>query len=352
MSFLVRIFFSGLMAFVPSQDGTELTVVLLNSPHSYQVSDGSSIPHHSPLVIARAGSCSGTCPKRDSSVAEIAFNDLSLSAAQDALETAVDGGGAWMLSGSELSLRKGNSSAPNLPALNMRDDARTAGDIIPTTSSEREDLSWIPDFKQIAPSGYVFNTAVLDAQPPSGLVAARFRLRNGKVYSYSIARIGTDVTPVHFGRLDGQGGVSPYSQAVSTWVAADIEVSGENIELVEEKFDGSTGRTMTLTPDASGKIELAVLNMPPYVPPTTPFVGTPAPGKHFERYYDLATNPIAQEERLVPKAGAALTTTTYPSVTWQSIHPQNTLWSELLNQLRLNPGRGMAEPVLCPPIKP
>ena len=54
MSFILKLFFTGLMAFVPSEDGKEMTVLLLNVNHNYQSSDGSSLPHHKPLLIARA----------------------------------------------------------------------------------------------------------------------------------------------------------------------------------------------------------------------------------------------------------------------------------------------------------
>ena len=64
-SFILKLFFTGLMAFVPSQDGKEVTVLLLNVHHDYQSSDGTALAHHKPLLIARAGDCSGECPKRD-----------------------------------------------------------------------------------------------------------------------------------------------------------------------------------------------------------------------------------------------------------------------------------------------
>lgn len=348
-SFILKLFFTGLMAFVPSEDGKEMTVLLLNVNHDYQSSDGSSLPHHKPLLIARAGDCSGDCPKRDSGIAQFVFSDQSETQALDSLEAAVAGGGAWELANSELSIHKGNVDDPDLPALNIRRNLTTG--IIPTTSAEREDFNWVADMKQIAPSGYAFNTDLLDSPPP-GLVAARLRLRSGKVFTYRVARAGSNVTPVHFERLDGTGGASPYSQAIASWVGAEIEISGENVEIVEEKFDGGTGRSMTLAPDSNGNVEVAVLNLPAFVPPATPFTGTPDPGKHFEMYYDVAQAPIAQSARLVPKAGAASDAPSYPEVDWHAIHPQEALWSDLLNAIRLDVGRTAYEEIFCPPLNP
>ncbi|HEX8617248.1 MAG TPA: hypothetical protein VF911_06660 [Thermoanaerobaculia bacterium] len=354
MDFILRILFSGLIAFVPSEDGKEVTVLLLNVDHAYHTSDGGALAHHTPMVVARAGNCSGQCPKRDAAVAQALFADKSLAAAQDALEAAVGGGGGWILNGSDLTLRKGSTNAADLPALVFRNNTRASVNgvplAIPTTSTEREDYSWIADFKKVCPSGCTLDQSVLGSNPPAGLVAARFKLRSGKVFTYSVARIGSDVTPVKFQRLDGTGSVSPYSQAVASWVAADISVSGDDIELVETKFDGTAGRSMMLEPDAEGKIELAVLNLPPFVPPTSPDNNAPAVGKHFEAYYELMQTPPASATRLVPRPGAAAGTAAFPQVDWHLVHPATVLYSELLNKLRLDVGRSVYDRTLCPPM--
>jgi hypothetical protein len=349
VSFILKLFFTGLMAFVPSQDGKEVTVLLLNVPHDYATSDSNALAHHKPLLIARAGSCTGQCPTRDSDIAQYIYADQSESDALDSLETAVAGGGAWTLENSELSIHKGSSTDPDLPDLTIQRNLRTQ--IVPTTSAEREDFGWVADLKQIAPSGYAFNTDLL-ASPPPGLVAARLRLRSGKVFTYSVARIGSNVTPVHFQRLDGTGDASPYSQAIATWVGAEIAISGDDVEIVEEKFDGGEGRSMTLSPDVNGIAEVAVLNIPPFVTPASPFTGTPDPGKHFEMYYEVAQTPPASSARLVPKAGAAPDAPEYSEVDWHAIHPPEALWSDLLNALRMNVGRTMHEQALCPPFVP
>ena len=349
-SFILKLFFSGLMAFVPNQDGTEVTVLLLNVSHDYQLSDSSTLPHHMPLLLSRAGSCSGDCPTRDADIAQFLFEDKTQAEALDSLETAVSGGGAWALDGSDLSVQKGNANAADLPALVIRNDARGSSNgqplTIPTSATEREDYSWLVSLHTVCPL-CTFNSDVLAAQPPA-IVAARFHIRSGKVFTYAIARIGSNVTPVHFQRLDGTGSTSSYSQAIATWMGTEIQVTGDDIEIVEDKFDGTAGRTMTLAPDADGKVEIAVLNMPPFTPPATPFTGTPDPGKHFELYYDLTQMPPAQDARLVPKPGAAPDAPSYEQVDWGTIHPQDTLWSDLLNALRLNIGREQYNAAICP----
>lgn len=354
MSFILRILFSGLIAFIPSEDGQEVTVLLLNVDHNYHMSDGTALVHHKPLLLARAGDCSGDCPTRDADVAQFLFADQTLAVAQDSLEAAVSGGGAWELSGSELSVRKTNTSDPDLPSLVIRDGVRGtvngSPEIIPTTATEREDFTWIAALNQVCPD-CTLNPDILGSTPPTGLIAARLRLRNGTVYTRSVARIGSNVTPVHFKRLDGTGSDSSYTQAVATWVAGDLEISASSVEIVEEKFNSDPGRTMTLTPDSNGLVEVAVLNLPPFVPPASSSNDAPQVGKHFEIYYDLTENPPSSAARLVPIAGAAAGAASYSAVDWHDIHPATALWSDLLNGIRMENGRDLYDRVLCPPVR-
>jgi hypothetical protein len=350
-NFVLKILFSGLMVFTPSQDGHEMTVLLLSAGPSHHLSDGSALQQHKPLVIARAGACSGDCPTRDGAIAQILYADQSLSTAQDSLEAATSGGGAWILDGSDVSLQKASANDPALPALAIASTARTTTNgvpsMIPSTSAEREDISWIADLKQVCGSTCALDPNVLASVPPSAVVA-RFHLRSGRVFTDSVTRIGANVTPVHFSRLDGSGSASSYSQAIASWVGAEVDVEGSGIEIVESKFNGDPGRTMALTPDANGAMEIAVLNLPPFVPPASSINNAPQVGKHFEAYYDLLQNPPAKETRLVPRAGA-VSGAQYPTVDWSSVHPQSAVYSELLNKLRLDIGRTAYERVLCPP---
>jgi hypothetical protein len=343
------------MVFVPSEDKQEVTVLLLNVGHAHELSDSSTLDTHKPLIIARAGSCAGDCPVDDPAIAQFLFSDKSQSEALDATEAALDGGTAWLLAGSDLSIRKGDTNDPELPALVLTENARASVNgvpqIIPTTSAEREDISWLADLKDICESGCDIDSALIEAEAPASVVVARLRLRTGRLFTYSIARIGSDITPVHFKRLDGTGTSSSYSQAVASWAGADVTVSGSSIEIVEEKFNGNPGRSMKLSPAEDENVEIAVLNLPPFTPPTAPYSTNPGAGKHFEMYYEVMETPPAPEDRFVPRAGAVAGAPSYDEVDWHTIHPQTTLWSELLNQLRLDVGRTVAEQFLCPPAQ-
>jgi len=349
LNFLVRILFSGLMVFVPNEDNTELTVLLLNVDHGYHTSDGAALPHHKPILVTRGGTCTGTCPNRDASIAQYLFADQTQSVAQDSLEAACAGGGAWVVSG-DLAVRKGNTNDPDLPALALRTGVRGTVNgnpqLVPTTATQRGDFSWIANLKSLC-SNCTVKSTMFDAIPP-GIVAARLTLRSGDVHTYSLARIGTNLTPIRFERLDGTGNAASYTQALASWVAADISVPGSSIEIEETKFDGSSSRTMKLTPDSNGKVEVAVLNVPPFVPPATSDNNAPSVGKHFEVFYETANNAPSKAARLVPRAGVA-NNAQYPSIPWNDVHSSSAVSSDLLNALRLDASRTVYERTLCPP---
>jgi hypothetical protein len=351
MDFILRIFFSGMIAFVPSDDGKELTVVLVNTHAAHVLSDGTPMGDHQPLLLARAKTCVGDCDRRNASIAEFLYAEISSDRAADALEMALDGGGAWRLRNAELSVAKPATSEGCLhPPLMLRRNVRAVDSngptAVPSNAVEREDFSWIADLSQVAPSIGSLNPAVLGTPPPEGLVVARLKLRSGKVFTYSLVRIGGKVRPVHF-RPVGSTGDAPYAQAVANWVAAEIRVPGDSVELIEQSYADGSIRKMRLTPD-HGEVEVAVLNIPPFeVMPVGEIPPMPQPGKHFEAYFSLLQTP--PDVRPVPYA--KVSGTDEPSVDWRMLDPDNALRSELLSRLRMEAGRGVYDRVLCPMVQ-
>jgi hypothetical protein len=138
---------------------------------------------------------------------------------------------------------------------------------------------------------------------------------------------------------------------VASWVGAEITVSGESIELVEEKFDAGAGRSMLLEPDANDLVEIAVLNLPPFVPPASSSNDSPSVGKHFELFYELEDNPPAAASRLVPRPGAAPGAPSYSTVSWSTLHPSIASASDLLTKLRLEASRAPYDRAICPPTQ-
>lgn len=350
--FLLRIFFSGLIAFVPNSDGTEVTVVLVNTPHEYTLASGDPLPHHHPMLLARAANCVGTCTTESrSDIAKFLFANKTPTQAETALNEALGGGGVWDLDGWELGI-----NGPTEP-LTIRTGVRKRnGDgtltLVPETATEREDFTWVADLSDIAPQTGGFKKALTLPEPPSKcVVAARLKLRNGKLFTYSLVKMAdAKVHPIHFRKPSGSGPEAPYSQALANWVAAEIRVPGDSIEIVAQDFADSTKeRSMILHPQ-NGQVEIALLNLPPFVPqdPASP-PPSPAPGQHFQVFYDLVQKPPAHAERLVPHQ-ALSPSEADPQFDWAAVHPRQQLWSDLLEQLGLSP-KAPYDLAICPIIR-
>lgn len=350
MEFVLRIFFSGLIAFVPGDDGKELNVLLVQTPHAYELANGATLAHHRPLLLARAATCEGTCKTDDAqaSIAQFLYARKTPEQALSALNQAILGGGAWQLTGSELSLN-GPTGPLNIHTGVRRRDENDALNRVPRTVQEREDFSWVADINEIAPDSEGYRSSLTQPGNPGNLVAARLRLRSGKIMTYSVIKIDGNARPIHFRKPSGDGPEAPYAQALANWVEATIHVSGDSLEIVDRDFAEPTRlRSMKLHPQ-DGVIELALLNLPPYETPDPDAPApSPRPGQHFQIYYDLAKTPPAQADRLVPHQ-ALLPLASDPQTEWSSLHPKDAMWSDLLENLGLSPrGKGPYEVALCP----
>lgn len=347
MSFVVRIFFTGLVAFVPSEDGRELTVLLPQAAQTYTASDRSTIPPHQALLLARSSQCEGDCRSDAPEIAGILFPDKPQSTARESLAGALLQGAAWRLDGLELSIRvKGADSEASAPLKIHRGLRLAPGgrrEPIPGTSAESMDFSWVADLGRIVPDSGVVDPALLRATPPAGRIAARLRLRSGEVWTYRLIEVGGEVLPMRFQTLDGRAAETGYSQALADLVMAEIRVPAGEVELVGSRFDHGKQHTVKLVPE-NGVLEIALLNVPtshfePHAGKGEPHE-LPEPGKHFEMYYDLARNkPLA---RPVPFPVSPAAAGRLPA------DRRDQVGSKLLDSLRFGPSHGLYERIICP----
>ena len=337
MTFIVRILFSGLIAFVPRPDGKELTVLLLHAPASYHVSDGTLLAHHMPLLVVRGEGCGGDCTPADGTAANFLFADQSAQQAAMSLSSVLGHGSAWPLDGSDIEIDAGVA-----PPLVLR-RGRNGSEPVPQTAQARQDFDWVANFSKINPDGGGLSPKML-AQSPPPVIAARLHLRGGSVFTYRLVRVGRNVKPIHFKTLGAGATEVPYTQAVANWVAAEIEITGPAVTVVEKRFAGKAKRSMTLKRPANGVLEMAVLNLPRLAPPPPGAVPASEPGKHFELYYELVNKPPARNARPIPHAGQQ----NDPEGDWLDLHPED---SVLLRKLRLDIGRGPYDQVLCPMVQ-
>jgi len=345
MSFTLRIFFIGLIAFVPSPDDQKLSVLLLDARNGYEVSDGTRIPVHQPLLVVRAGNCDGECGGEAAlaQVAKFLFPMKTTTQAGDTLFAALHRGGAWTLDGSDLSIENVSPAALSPLRINraLRKMLDGKPDLLPQTPEESKDFSWVAELDKIDPQLGTVDPDVLLERPQKGLIVARLPLTAGEVSTYRLVGVDDQVYRLDFRTLKGEGAKASYSQALAEWVVAEIQVPGDAVRLVERRFDGKPGRTMTIKPEG-GVIELALLNMPQgHADPAAHGMDprATAAGKHFEMFYGLSSTPPSTTSRPVPQI---LSTTAAPP------SRQSDPGSPLLKALELGPGRGAYDPVICP----
>lgn len=333
MTFILRIFFSGLMTFVPSQDGKQLTILMLDAGHAQHAAGEVTLPDHKAMLLARGGGCEGDCITRDGVVAEFLYPETgSESEAADALAAAISGGSVWELTGAQLSFGTPNDGVKlvkNGSAVRKR---------VPESADERTDFQWVAHLKQIWPAGGGLIPAVLSPKPPQDLIAARAELHSGTISTYSVIELGGQPVPIEFRPISG--GRATVSRAAANWVEAEVHVAGANVEIVAQNFADGTKRSMRLTP-RNGIIEVAVLNIPRPIRPE----GQPAalPGVHFARYWSLLQHPPSPDAQPIPQtAPNFVRRPSAPNV------PEQARASVLLDRLLFPGGKTPYEQAICP----
>jgi hypothetical protein len=291
MGFILKVFFSGLIAFVPSENGKELTVLLLDAPQARHGSSHAGIAEHKPVLLARAAGCDGNCTRTNRAVSTFLYPDLlSAAASNESLALAIDRGVVWQLAGSDLSL--------GIPkeGVKLTRTVSSKGKSVPDNESERADFGWVASLTAIDPAVGKLDPAIFSAHPPKGLIVARLKLTSGDVSTYSVIQVNGKVMPIDFRPLAGNG--TSYTRAVASWVQAEIHVPGNSLKIVETNFAGGKKREVSLKP-LNGAIDIAVLNVSQ--PPTSKRTAMPEPGLHFARFWDLTAGPPASGARPIPQ---------------------------------------------------
>ena len=345
MIFTLRIFFIGLIAFVPSQDGKELTVLLVETRPGHVASDGSLIPPHHPMLLARAAECRGHCGIDEGIDPLLLFPKDS--AADAHLAAALDAGAAWTLDGSDLSIVDAGSRKASA-SLSLQGHPRQPGAPLALSRNPEGntmDFDYVADLSRIVPSAGVVDPDVLARLPQRRLITARLRLRSGKVGTCRLVHVDGEVHSFDFKSLRrdcakqerGSSQLLAAPQPLADWVAAEIEVSGPEVEIVETRFASGEIRTIRLAPQ-DGLVELAVLNIPD--PPSEEELPEHHEAdRHFELYYKLAQKPLPPCQWPVPHVGPKD----------ESVKAQGSACpSRLLAGLPLSDPKGFYERIICP----
>ncbi len=318
MSFMLRIYFLGLIAFVPDPSGKQMTALLVDTSHAGHASCGEhSVPLHQPVLLARAGSCQGEC-SADSDIASLVFGSKALS--EDPVESlnllrqALRNGSSWKLDNVILTLQTGDPGqpqpAPSLQVLSRNSERfdlgeTAAGGLMPNDRDDREDFGWVVDLGRLDPAWQAVDTDVFEPAPKKDLIKARWPLTQGKAKTFRLSGFPDDIVPVElrtFPEALPWPGFRP--RAAADVVVVEIEIEGQQVSVQATPFGGSTARTMTLTPEA-GVVEIAVLNLPresfvPYAQQGPTQAPQDYVDYHFELFYELLANRPPRHQRPVP----------------------------------------------------
>lgn len=352
MTILLRFYFVGMIAFLPGGVGDPMTVLLPDLRNGYAASDRKLIESHTAFLVVRAGGCVGDCTADQETIAEMLYDDLSQGRGEpmELLRSAVRGGGVWKLAGSELVIE---SVQPQPSGLRIvRGEEKRLGPV-PTTLEERRSFDWVADLGKIVPASGEIDPGVLGDRPRRGALVARLKLSAGEVRTHRMTRIGDDVPVIDFKTLHSDRVL--FSQALAHWVTAEVPVQVQDgdckVRLAERSLvDGGGSRVMELAPERceeGAAIDVAILNVP--ASSFKPFPRPPADsdriGRHFEVYYELSKHPPARRDRPVPHLGEG------PRAPWKVLHPKAEESSDFLESIVIPSGKGVANPLLCPPAK-
>lgn len=326
MSFILRVYIIGLMAFVPSQDGKRMIVLMVDAGDGYHASDGSYFPPHVPMLLARAGSCKGAC---EADLEAAAGSLLSGIAEQRAprLRKALDGGTLWRINGEDLAVVVPHVRTAESTVLEVvRRPAATGATrgtarVMPAKADDIADFGWVPQLSDVVSDARDVDPDCLAPQPHKGLVVGRLTLNRGTLRTYRMTEFyhqleGGVPSFLYKPLAAGAAALAPTpsspaaARGIADWTVVDIPIQGCEVTLEAKSFrdPAAKPRTITLSPaacKANQVVEVALINLPDQslrheLAENDHEHGPEGIASHFQIYYELAKSRPAWRQRLVP----------------------------------------------------
>ena len=351
----LRIYFIGLMAFVPSEDGRSVSVVIERAVDGHETSDGHRVEPHLPLFLAR-GACEGDCTPHPERIARFLYEHAgqpSTRRALQQLDSGLQGGTAWILDNVDLRFDlpgRAGASPLRFGPTSEADALAVPSGSIPKTPREARAFGWIAHMETISPAAARIDPDVLAPKPELGIVSARLKFDRGSLHTYRLADTESGIAKLAFQPVPATAMAQP-PRAYAQWIALDIEMSVEECEqglgVTARSFTDGQQRDVTIKPDCqSGQtIEMALVNLPSWQAARNAPTQAPATvGPHFELYYKLAQERLEASQRRVP-----VLTASAPRPSPEAEPPGNAT-SPLLEALHLTAGRGVYAQAICIPI--
>lgn len=350
MGFLLRIYFIGLVAFVPDPAGQKMTVLLVDARNRYIASDGEEVPVHYPLLLTSAKDCAGDCTGQERTLADIIYPEaLSPGERLDNLRRALGGGGGWALDLSELRIvlpEPAQASSPPFRIAGLRDGPETGTGLpLPVGSSQPEDLDYVADLSEMAGRSLVVDPVLLDG-PERGRSVGLLRLAAGTVKAQRLSGFVEEIVEFRFAtasELKAGLDLGMPARALADRVVVEIPIAGCSVRLEERNAETAGRRTMELSPAScnDGVLEVAIVNLPKHafqlddghrrheIPAAGPIID-----RHFELYYELTQWPPPRNRRPVPgyvngdRVSRLAGTAESQFLVWLGLAPGRGIWSQ------------------------
>jgi len=249
--FTLEIIFAGLVALVPSQDNSKLTMLLVEAQQPTEIG-GVHIPAHRPLMIYRCvdrpTGCESSLEQGDQAVDRLhktweisPFDDTSTEVGVLELNRVeIELGGAL-----ETGFRKIDHDRKTFPGGGAKHR-------IPDPEEAR-DISWIIDMNNIvSPAAAKINSSCLETSPPADLIVSRSTFTSGEV---AVKRILFDGGAAYTFKLPGEQSDERRScgQALADRTAISIAVKDcSPVTITLRSFDGFGSRKIDILPKDCG----------------------------------------------------------------------------------------------------
>lgn len=279
--FILRVFFIGMIAFVPQRGGKALYVLLPNSTHQM-----GNVSAHYPIFTFSQSNVVGLNERNEWPKIKVLINGRE---DKDSL--------GWYLAGERIQLPKGG-----LPFTLAKTRKKTS--LLPLNDEESWDFTWVPLLSQVIKSPAPVKRRLI-TNPSQEDLSAILKLSSGHLRTYSLSRyidaVGHDrnaLISFSFATAGTQSTEGNCEQALAEIEVAEIPVMSPSVVIEANSFDGKSSSKVTLKPrPGESTVDVLLANLPPSDPDEMRKNSLPL---HFAHYYDLLDKAIKTPERLVP----------------------------------------------------
>ena len=303
MSFKLQIDFQGLIAAVPVNGGESMQILLVESRNGRKTSDGDHVPPHYPVVRFDRRNVVDLEALRDH---EQGKQKIIFLGSSD-LTSEADLTGLWLLDSQDLEVRYDAANDQNNGMVTIWNKDLARGESRFAGKSPDQYFSLVPHLEDISYSSSRVDPDCLRPNPTSGLIAARFKIKEGLVQAAQLERDqnGRSV-PLDFRPFGADLRGTVFSQAVSDGIQLEMEIPTDSATLVSTEFgSGEKLSVLKLAPFASQgttPVRVQVWNLPLEDTLGLPrhSHGSSSADKHFELFYELSLQRPPLHLRPVP----------------------------------------------------